>query len=225
VTVAAADVNSSTATVRGTVNPNASRTEVHFEWGTAPDSLMNTTSRQTIGEGGDAVAIMAPLTGLTPETTYYFRVRADNPEQLEPQRGTVLSFVTAPFDSDRDGLPDDWEKEHWGTIAGHDARGDSDGDGLQELVEYAFNSNPRLPDLAALPRAVNEGGFLTITFQKRAGVSYTVETADSPHTADWSTSGTTLLINTATELKVRDNVAIGSVSSRFLRIRLEASNL
>ncbi len=48
-----------------------------------------------------------------------------------------LESGTAPVDSDRDGIPDDWEKAH-GLDPGNDADGpeDSDGDGYTNIEEY-----------------------------------------------------------------------------------------
>ena len=43
-----------------------------------------------------AVAIAAPLTSLSPNTTYYYRVRATNSDNPNVQRGATLQFTTAP---------------------------------------------------------------------------------------------------------------------------------
>lgn len=95
VTLAASGVSASSATMQGTITPNGAATNASFEWGTSPTALGNATALQPIGAGTAAVAVSAPLTGLQPGTTYYFRARGDNAEQFAPQRGAIRSFVTS----------------------------------------------------------------------------------------------------------------------------------
>ena len=49
------------------------------------------------------------------------------------------------LDSDLDGLPDDWEKWHFGNLASG-ATGNPDNDGLSNLEEFAHGTNPKSPD-------------------------------------------------------------------------------
>ena len=59
-----------------------------------------------------------------------------------------ILFGTDPLvslDSDLDGLPDDWEKWHFGNLASA-ATGDPDNDGLSNLEEFAHGTNPKSPD-------------------------------------------------------------------------------
>jgi uncharacterized repeat protein (TIGR03803 family) len=93
VTLTASGVTPSSAVLRGTVNPNGSATQIVFEWGTTP-SLGNVTPIQNIAAGSTAVSFNAPLSGLTPQTTYYFRVRATNSDNPNPQYGQTRSFKT-----------------------------------------------------------------------------------------------------------------------------------
>ncbi len=99
VTTAATSVTTTGATLNGTVNPNGLATDGYFEWGTDPTlATKSTTSTQAMGSGGSAAAITAPLTGLTPGTTYYFRVVATNAGGTD--NGTILSFTTVVFSDD-----------------------------------------------------------------------------------------------------------------------------
>ena len=100
---------------------------------------------------------------------------------------------------------------------------DTDFDGRVELMEQAFNTNPLLPDIAAAPKAVNEGGYLTMTIATRAGVTYSVQSAATPADASFSAATTTVLINDATTLKVRDNELVGTPLSRFMRVKVTAA--
>ena len=98
---------------------------------------------------------------------------------------------------------------------------DDDGDGLVNLLEQAFGLNPAVPDAQGVPQPVNEGGWLTITITKHPGVTYAVQTAGTlaagqPNSFDTAT--TTVLIDNATTLKVRDNVPFGTPPARFMRV-------
>ncbi len=68
-----------------------------------------------------------------------------------------------------------------------------------------------------------EGGFLTLTVNKRAGVTYVVESAGTPLAADFSSTTTTVLTNTAAILKVRDNVPATTAGGRFMHVRVTAA--
>lgn len=92
-TTAASSVTSTGAKLNGTVNPNASATTAYFEWGTSSTlPTSSTTSSQTVGSGTAPASVSANLTGLTPGTTYYFRVVAQN--NAGTQKGSILSFTT-----------------------------------------------------------------------------------------------------------------------------------
>ena len=47
--------------------------------------------------------------------------------------------------SDGDLLPDEWEFRHFGSL-GRDGRGDADGDGAPDIVEFRAGTDPLLPD-------------------------------------------------------------------------------
>jgi hypothetical protein len=49
-------------------------------------------------------------------------------------------------DSDRDGMPNRWEKRHGLKVHKQDARGDKDRDGLKNLAEYRLGTDPRNVD-------------------------------------------------------------------------------
>ncbi len=137
--------------------------------------------------------------------------------------GSHNSYIVkyAPTDADNDGLLDSWEIEHFGNTAGQSALGDTDGDGAVELLELAFGTDPKSPVSVPAAAVVIEGGYLTTTITKQPCVRYVVETSATP-AADFSAASTTVLTDTATTLKVRDNVSIGTQPGRFLRVRVSA---
>jgi hypothetical protein len=77
VTHPASSIASTTATLNGTVNPNGLDTEYYFEYGTTT-AYGSTTSVADAGSGTSAISVMAAISGLVPETTYYFRIVATN---------------------------------------------------------------------------------------------------------------------------------------------------
>ena len=91
------------------------------------------------------------------------------------------------------------------------------------MLELAFDADPTVSDLWAAPAVTSEGGFLTLTVNKRAGVSYLVETAGSPDDAAFSAATTTTLINNATTLKVRDNFTPATAAERLIRVKVTAA--
>lgn len=129
-------------------------------------------------------------------------------------------------DTDGDNLLDSWELANWGTISGHNTLDDLDHDGYGDLPEEAFGLNPTQPDAAGLPLVIAEGGYLTMTITKHAGVTYSVESAGTLLTGQlnsFSPWTTTVLINDPTTLKVRDNVPIGTAPTRFMRVKVTAA--
>ncbi len=76
-TGSASSVTSSSATLNGTVNPQGQSTEYYFEYGTSV-SYGSKTPGKSAGSGTGDVSVSAEITGLTPGTTYHFRLVAKN---------------------------------------------------------------------------------------------------------------------------------------------------
>jgi hypothetical protein len=76
-TGAATDITLTPATVPGRVVPNGSATTYLVQYGTTTAYGLQTTARDA-GDGDAAVTVSVPLTGLTSDTTYHFRVVATN---------------------------------------------------------------------------------------------------------------------------------------------------
>jgi hypothetical protein len=92
-TIASTGVTGSTATIVGSVNPRGASTQGGFEWGTDPALATSTsTTAQALGSGAADVNITQSITGLAPNTTYYFRTVASN--AVGTVRGAILSFRT-----------------------------------------------------------------------------------------------------------------------------------
>ena len=129
-------------------------------------------------------------------------------------------------DADGDGLLDSWELTYWPATAGHSALDDFDHDGYVELLELAFGLDPRTPNAGGLPPMAIEGGYLTMTITRQPGVTYEVQSAGSLQAGQpdsFSPASTTVLIDNATTLKVRDNTPHGTPPARFLRVEVTAA--
>jgi hypothetical protein len=74
---AASSIVTNAATITGTVDPNGAATTYQVEYGTSTAYGLRSPSRDA-GSAGDPVAISVRLTGLTPGTTYHYRVTATN---------------------------------------------------------------------------------------------------------------------------------------------------
>lgn len=76
-TSAAKDVESTTATLTGLVNPNGLSTKVFFQWGLTA-AYGKTTAQQDKGSGTAQVGVTAAIAGLAPDTTYHARLVGTN---------------------------------------------------------------------------------------------------------------------------------------------------
>ena len=73
-----------------------------------------------------------------------------------------------------------------------------------------------------MPKPAIEGGYLTMTLSKRAGVNYEVQSSGASNGV-FSAGSTTILINSSSTLKVRDNFPISGAPSRYMRTRVESA--
>jgi hypothetical protein len=121
-----------------------------------------------------------------------------------------------------------WRLAHFGQAAntGNAANtADPDNDGRSNLLEYAVGSDPKQSDGAA-PGALGKTGdglHLTLAFTRIAdpALTYTVEAADSPDQASWTTIWTsTGASNTSGSVTVPDTEPISAHPKRFLRLKV-----
>lgn len=131
----------------------------------------------------------------------------------------LMSFVPATFAT--------WQQTHFTEteISGGQAGSqmDPDADGIPNLVEYALGLDPKAASTTGLPVAAVSGSYLTMTVNKNPNatdVTYSVEVTGNLGANSWSTAGTTVLVNNATTLVVRDNTTVGGANSRFMRLRV-----
>jgi NHL repeat len=95
------EVGSASATFHGQVLPQGEPTSYFFEYGTTTAYGMRTVA-EFAGAGTVATGVLASVEGLSPDTTYHFRLAATNANG--ERRGPDVSFSTFP--SGILGLPD-----------------------------------------------------------------------------------------------------------------------
>jgi hypothetical protein len=84
-------VATSSATVTGTVTPNGAATVYRVEYGTSTSYGLSTGDRNA-GAGTAAVSVRVPISGLTPDTDYHYRLVAENNEGIA--KGNDATFHT-----------------------------------------------------------------------------------------------------------------------------------
>jgi hypothetical protein len=93
----------------------------------------------------------------------------------------------AVADSDRDGLSDDWERQHFGDL-GADASGDPDGDGQDNAAEELSRTDPLdFGDRLHFGVGVGGPGVLELSLATKAGVHYQLQR--STDLTDWVPDG------------------------------------
>lgn len=108
---------------------------------------------------------------------------------------------------------------------GQDA--DPDGDGITNVVEYALDLDPVVPDVQGLPAGLIEESqgenYLSLTVSKNVqatDVQFSVEVSADLATWQSGLEHTTVVEETEAILKVRDKVALSAADRRFIRLKV-----
>lgn len=96
VTQAATSITGTTATLNATVNPQGGDTSAYFLYGTNSALTSNTTkvplAGLSLGTGTTDQTVAEPVSGLSPNTTYYYEIVAANTGGTST--GNILNFTT-----------------------------------------------------------------------------------------------------------------------------------
>lgn len=153
-----------------------------------------------------------------------YRNDGTRPERLSDHDPLLVAIDASPWAV--------WRSNHFGVQAGNAAvageLANPSGDGIANLLKYAFGLDPSVPNTNGLPSAtiVQNAGqrFLEIAVTKSAtATDLTIVAEVSSDLANWQTaaSGAVVVIeNTATRLVARDATPLGSVGKRFMRVRV-----
>lgn len=155
--------------------------------------------------------------GLVTGTSYTFRlgyVLADG------RRGAMSPEVTVSTwsaDNNFDGLPDDWQRQHWNNDSSNwaDRNVDSDNDGASNLAEFLAGTNPVDANSVLRARIEKRGSGVWLDWNATPGLVYQVQR--STNAVDWISFGSSRF---APDSKDTVSVAGGaSALFRVLRIR------
>lgn len=93
-TATASNVSQTTASLNGSVNPNALPvSDCHFDYGVTTSYSESVPCTQAVGSGASPVAVSAQLSGLSAGTTYHFRLVATNAAGTDT--GVDATFTTS----------------------------------------------------------------------------------------------------------------------------------
>ncbi|MPM07060.1 hypothetical protein SDC9_53364 [bioreactor metagenome] len=92
-TGAASSITSTAATLSGTVNANGASSTVTFEYGTTTGYGSSVTASQSPVTGTNSTSVSGSITGLVPNSTYHFRVKAVN--SVGTTNGSDQTFTTS----------------------------------------------------------------------------------------------------------------------------------
>jgi trimeric autotransporter adhesin len=136
-TLAFANKTDTSVTLNAGVNPNGVPGSLRFRYSTAANLAGATLSGiQSTGAGVTGINMSQTLSGFAPGTTYYYQaeVFSSGGQAL----GAILSFTTLT-------TIEAWRLANFGSTAGTGNQantGDFDSDGILNLFEFAFGTNP-----------------------------------------------------------------------------------
>lgn len=211
-TLAASGVGRDSAVLGSSVKPNGSASVARFEWGTQPDALINSTPILTLNADPAVQAAQYGLQGLALNTTYYYRVCAENADQFQPQYGEIQSFTTIP------AAYDIWIAGYPGGN-GAPPEADLDRDGLPNLAEYAFGLPPASGGSLNLPQPQRSGPDFEVSFTQPgavSGITYGAQWSTTLQSDDWHS-----IPDTGSGLLHSFRVPIGSNTRLFVRLTVK----
>jgi plastocyanin len=96
-TSAATSITDTGATLKGSVNPNGLATKYFFKYGTSATPYSTETGKTSVSAGTSPVTASTAVSGLSPETTYHFRLFAENTSGTT--EGGDLTLTTGATDT------------------------------------------------------------------------------------------------------------------------------
>ncbi len=94
-TTAASEVKTTSATFNGTIDPEGIASEYHYEYG-LENTYGSSTAEIDAGSGSVVAEAPGPITGLTPNTTYHYRIVGSNASGEINGEDQTLSTEAAP---------------------------------------------------------------------------------------------------------------------------------
>lgn len=203
--------------------------EITFHFFDANDLVYRVQVSDNLGNWTD----LEEFTGTGSKSVSMETVR--DPVPVESGQGRflrVLVSLTEPVGVEPSGEFDAWRTDVFGADANNDAISgplvDPDGDGVANLLEYAFNGDPLTPSSAVMPvqTTTEVGGetFMEITFHRRDvdDLVYRVQASDNLTESEaweeiWVSTENAFSGDSQT---VTDTVPVSPNNSRFLRVQV-----
>lgn len=188
--------------------------------------------------GADFVALSGIATISASNNSVVIPIQAISDSIVEGEETVIITLQTSAnyirgntpsaSISIQDTPVDGWKKTNFGSntqnIGDND---DFDGDGIANLLEYAFATNPISPSLSPASQVTLKNGqtVLSLEFTEQTGLSdivYIAETSTTLQANSWTQTGVTIteISNTNGQRKVTADVAVGA-GQRFLRVRVQ----
>ncbi|WP_395740254.1 cadherin-like beta sandwich domain-containing protein [Prosthecobacter sp.] len=211
----AAAVGSTSASLGGAVILSGASVPTSFDYGPTT-AYGSQVGGPVVTNSG--IVFYGAISGLTPSTTYHYRVNASG------YHGQDLTFTTL-------SVLDDWRLQNFGTSANTGTAadgGDFDNDGIPNLIEWACRLNPTtrsvLPATAATNGANFEYTYSRSTSAVTAGTTFTVEWSDTLAAGSWSSSGVvqTVLSDDGTTQQVKAVIPINAANAKFVHLSVTA---
>jgi hypothetical protein len=143
---------------------------------------------------------------------------------IQPDAAYTIGAGTNATITIADRPIDQWRLTKFGANANNPAiagdTADPDGDGINNLMEYALNLEPLAADVGGLPAPVVDSDHLTLTFRRwKADVTYTPEVSSDPGSG-WTNTGVTEVDAGGGNTKAIDPETISASTKRFIRIKV-----
>lgn len=173
-----------------------------------------------VAADSELIIVSQPVTGLLPDTTYYYRASGENGGGVSS--GDIRSFInseTTPFLV--------WQQANFGSnaddpaIAGPDA--DPSGDGVTNLLKYAFGLDPNVISTSGVPTVDVTGGTSILNYTRVPSATDLTYIAEwSSDLSDWKDTGfsKSIEISTGGNNRVAASIPSTSFPKRFFRVRV-----
>jgi hypothetical protein len=220
----AVEITTSSARLTGLVNANEVSTTVWFETGESPNYGLDVPIILTPDDGTADQPASIVLSGLLPGRTYHYRLTATSLGGITRSASASFSTLTRH---------ENWRRAYFGQSgnAGNAANdADPDGDGISNLLEWAFGLVPtiptKLPQTVAVEADVMNLHYIRNVSAVEEGIGYLVEWSDTLSAGSWSSLGVVQHMVAETGgvgVGSQQMVAIlprGTAGQRFVRLRV-----